>query len=133
MTQKIRLQKLQNRAARVITRLNYDIRSYEIREELGWVTLANRRSNNKVIMMFKILNGVAPSYLKELFQTHSTTLSYSLRSRDTNVLLPKPNTEYLKKSFKFSGAKLWNELPTEIKLQKSLGSFKRKLKSFSPL
>ena len=131
IAQKTRLQKLQNRAALVITQQNYDIRSYEIREQLGWVTLANRRSQHKAIMMYKVLNGAAPSYLRDLFQTYSTISSYSLRNSDTNVLLPKPKTEYLKKSFKFSGAKLWNELPNEIKLENSLTSFKRKVSLLS--
>ena len=78
-------------------------------------------------MMFKILNGMAPSYLTDQFQRNSTSLRYE----GSNVLLPKPNTEYLKKSFKFSVAKLWNELPIEIKLQDTLRSFKHKLSSFS--
>ena len=60
-----------------------------------------------------MLNGLAPSYLSDQFQRNSTSLRY----RGLNVLLPKPNTEYLKKNFKFSGAKLWNELPIETKLQ----------------
>ena len=43
LTQAIRLQKLQNRAARVINQVGYDIRSHTIREELGWETLVSRR------------------------------------------------------------------------------------------
>ena len=107
-TQKTRLQKPQNRAARVITQQSYDIRSYEIREQLGWGTLADRRSKNGSIMMYKILNGAAPFYLEDVFQTYPSRLNYSFRSRYINILLAKPKTEYLKKSFKFCGAKLWN-------------------------
>ena len=73
-----------------------------------------------------ILNGLAPSYLTDQFQSNST-----LRYGGANILLPKPNTEYFKKSCKFSGAKLWNELPKETKLQDTLGSFKLKIPSFS--
>ena len=91
LSQANRLQKLQNfSAGRVICLVCFDIRSHSIRDDLGWETLANRRLKHKYIMVFKILNG----------------LKSSLRYGGLNVLLPKPNTEYLKKSFKFSGAKL---------------------------
>ena len=133
LTQAIRLQKLQNRAARVINQVGYDIRSHTIREELGWETLVSRRLKHKAIMMYKVLNGLAPSYLSELFQFNSTSLTYGLRERGTNVVLAKPKTEYLKKSFKFSGAKLWNDLPLITKMQNTLTSFKRELPTFSSL
>ena len=39
------LQKLQNRAARIITGDTYDIRSKQILEKLGWKTLEERRKD----------------------------------------------------------------------------------------
>ena len=33
----------------------------------------------------------------------------------TDLALPKPKTNYLKRSFKYSGAVLWNSLPSEAK------------------
>ena len=39
-----RLQKLNNRAGRVISELGYEIRSSEIRNHLGWSTLQERRT-----------------------------------------------------------------------------------------
>ena len=44
-TLKLNLQKLQNRAARVITGDNYDVRSKQILLKLGWKTLDERRQN----------------------------------------------------------------------------------------
>ena len=78
-------------------------------------------------MIYKVLNGLAPTYLSDFFQVNSTILRYGFRNRDKNVVLPKPKTEYLKKSFKFSGAKLWNGLPISAKMQNTLQSFKREL------
>ena len=43
-----RLQKLQNRAARVITKQGYDIRSQDIRRSLDWDSLAERRFKHKL-------------------------------------------------------------------------------------
>ena len=41
-----RLQKLNNRAGRIISRLGYEIRSSNIRRQLGWITLDKRRLNH---------------------------------------------------------------------------------------
>ena len=122
-----RLQKLQNRAARVITQQGYDVRSNDLRKELGWDTLEQRRYKHKAIMMHKTLNSLAPKYLEELFKPSHSSSNYHLRK--VSLALPMPRTEFLKKSFKYSGAKLWNNLPDNIKHDKSLAAFKRKLSS----
>jgi hypothetical protein len=59
---------LQNRAARVITRQGYDVRSNEIRKTLNWKTLAEMRDIHKLSMMYKILNNLAPNYLRDHFE-----------------------------------------------------------------
>ena len=38
----------------------------------------------------------------------------------------KAQTEYLKKSFAFSGVKLWNTLPEDVKCSNSLSQFKKR-------
>ena len=42
--------------------------------------------------------------------------NYHLRDTATDLTLPKPKREFLKGSFKFSDAMLWNQLPNEAKL-----------------
>ena len=54
-----KLQKFQSRAARVITGASYDIRSTDVLDALGWQTLDVKRLENKLIMMYKILNNHA--------------------------------------------------------------------------
>lgn len=131
--QATRLQKLQNRAARVITKHGYEVRSHDIRIKLGWKTLSERRIQHRAIMMYKALNGLAPSYIVDLFKPLSEYISYSLRSRDMNLHLPKPRTDFLKNSFMYSGAKLWNDLSSELKSKTTLHSFKNHIASFGPL
>ena len=69
ITQATRLQKLKNWAGRVITQKGYETRSHVIREELGWDTLQHTRNKHKVILMYKILNSLAPQYLADQFIT----------------------------------------------------------------
>ena len=42
--------------------------------------------------------------------------------------LPQPRTDYVGKSFSYSGAALWNSLPTDIRVSKTLGEFKNEAK-----
>ena len=64
-----RLQKLQNRAARVITQSTYDISSRDLLDELQWNSLSINRDKQKAIFMFKTLNGLTPQYLEEMFSS----------------------------------------------------------------
>ena len=75
------------------------------------------------------MNNKAPKYLTEMFTKVEETNPYNLRYGEVNVYLPKPHTENLKKSFRYSGPKLWNTLPLEVKTAGSLSKFKKRLKS----
>lgn len=121
-----RLQKLQNRAARVITRSDYSIRSADILKKLNWDNLETRRFKHMATFMFKIQNHRAPEYLNS-YQRICDISSHNLRNQDTDLALPKPRTESLKRSFLYNGAKIWNSLPTTMKNSKTLTVFKRHL------
>ena len=103
-----KVQKLQNRAARVILQANCEVNSSLLLETLKWEQLSLRRKKHKAIMMFKSLNGLAPVYLQDLFSERPT--DYHLRDSFRKLNLPKPRTNYLKRSFGYSGALLWNSL-----------------------
>ena len=122
-----RLQKLQNRAARVITRSSYDISSNLPLDQLKSNNLSVNRQNQKAILMFKTLSGQTPQYLHEMFA--SRRCQYSLRNTNGKLFIPKPNTNYLKRSFSYSGAFLWNNLPESLRLSPSLTAFKSSLES----
>ncbi len=122
-----KLQKLQNRAARVITRSSYDASSSSVLEELGCNNLYTNRKMQKAILMYKVMNNLTPMYLQELFVTRVS--HYRLRDSEGKLFLPKPRTDYLKRSFSYSGASLWNSLPESLRSSSSLSSFKRSLKT----
>ena len=69
-------------------------------------------------LMYKRTNNLAPAYLCNLFAPRTST--YDLRDAKGKLLLPKPRTDYLKRSFRYSGALLWNNLPEEIRTTTSL-------------
>ena len=73
-----------------------------------------RRRKLKAQLMFKILKGNMPSYLRPLFSIRNT--EYNLRNNQFKLNLPKPRTNYLKLSLSYDGAPLWNRLPEEIRV-----------------
>ena len=54
---------------------------------------------------------------------------YHLRNSATDLALPKLKRAFLKRSFKYSGPQLWNQLPNEAKLAESIYLFNKCFKT----
>ena len=108
-----KLSKLQRRAARVITGQPYEVRSTHILESLNWLPIEDKLKKRETIMTFKALTNRLPDYVQNFFKK-SENSNYSLRSNNVKLLLPKPKTHFLKRSFSYRAAKGWNELLDEI-------------------
>jgi len=80
--------------------------------------------------MFKTLNGETPDYLSTKFIFRNDTTRYRLRNSEMRLALSQPRTDYVRKCFSYSGAALWNSLPTVIRVSKTLGEFTTKLSNF---
>ena len=99
LTEIQKLQKLQNRAARIITGSNYDAPSKPPIETLGWRTIEKVIQRETRVMVFKSVNGLSPQYLSELFATCSTNNCYNLRHTTTDLRLPKKLSSNGQKAF----------------------------------
>ena len=123
--------KMQNRASRVITGKSYDVRSKDILQELSWQPLIERWENNKAIFMHKVANGECLENISNLFAVKNND-NYNLRNNGIDYTLKKPRTNILKKSVSYYSAKMWNELPVELKGNcLSLNTFKTLLRDRS--
>ena len=120
-----KLERLQYRALRFVHN-NYEARYEELLEMSGEKTLIVKRMHTLGVEMYKCLNKLSPSYLSEKFNKNET--EYNLR--DGNRLLKKKvNTKcFGLRTFSYSGAKLWNNLPMEIKNSVTLNEFKERIK-----
>lgn len=119
-----RLQKLQNRAARVLTFSSYDTNADGLLKKLGWKNLESQRQVHKAIMVYKSLNGLAPEYLRSKFVDRCSMLNYSLRDTAGKIAVPLPRTNFRKNSFSYNGAVLWNSLPVELRQAQTLSKFR---------
>ena len=121
-----KLQRLQNRAVRVLTHSTYDADANQLFKELGWDNLETRRQKLKAEMVYKSLNGLAPNYLSSKFNQRSDVItSYNLRDSDNKLAIPLPRTNHYKNSFAYSGAVLCNSLPSATRQATSLTNFRR--------
>ena len=76
--------------------------------------------------MYNTLNDdTAPNLRNSFVRRNAGQTDYHLRNSATDLTLPKPKREFLKRSFKYGGAMLWNQLPNEAKLAESIDSFNK--------
>ena len=123
------LQKLQNRAARIVTGSPFDTPAAPLLQRLGWPSIDKLINRETCTMVFKSLNDLAPENLGNIFSKLSDVHARVLRNTKCNLALPKMRTAYGQKSFAFRGANVWNKLDSEMKLAPSIQSFKSKLKA----
>ena len=66
-------------------------------------------------MVNKSLNGLVPNYLSSKFIQRSDMITvHNLRDSDGKLAIPLNRTNYCKNSFGYSGAVLWNSLPSAV-------------------
>ena len=93
------LQKLQNRAARIVTNSSYDTPGRQLIEGLGWRTIQELIESESGTMVFKSLNRLAPQYLSSLFTRNSACFSRILRNSNTDLTLPLKKKQTVKNAF----------------------------------
>ena len=77
--------------------------------------------------MYTCINNSAPDYLCKLFDMNTHSNVYSLRSSAKgNSFVPRPNSNFMKRTFHHSGTILWNSLPSNLKLIQDIDLFKKK-------
>ena len=126
----IKLQKLQNRVARILTSSSYDANADDLFVRLGWQKLHLQRELKTATMVCKSLNGLAPDYPKSMFTDGRAISAYSLRNCEGKLAVPLPRTNFLKNSFSYNGAVMWNSLPTDLRQPQTIASFKSGCRGF---
>jgi hypothetical protein len=97
------LQRLPNRAARVISGDSYEVRSLDILSKLNWKTLEERRNEQQLKCVSKALACQCPENISNMSKRHD------LRSNNSKLVLAKPKTNSLKRTFRHAAAKVWKQ------------------------
>ncbi|XP_060780506.1 NACHT, LRR and PYD domains-containing protein 3-like [Neoarius graeffei] len=125
-----KLQYVQNSAAQLLTRSPSREHITSVLRQLHWLPIKQRIHFKILLITYKALNNLAPSYLTDLLQRHSPTRR--LHSADANLLTPITTSKYRTlgdRAFAIAAPTLWNSLPLAIRNSDTLLSFKRHLKT----
>ena len=130
-----RINKLQYRALRMI----YQDDNSEFDELLlknGSVKIHQQNLQTLCIEMFKVINGLAPSFMQDIFSTNKNledgNISSNTRSQSQfyNPSNPKKVNTGLE-TLRCLGPKIWDKVPNDIKNAASLSIFKNKIRKYT--
>ena len=122
-----KLQLAQNFAARVLTNNRKLDHISSVQRELGWSSIKHLLLGRDVTQLYKIVNGLAPSYLNCYISKRTGIHSYNTRFRE-NLDVPMCRTATAQRSFLYRSINTWNSLSASTKNSKTLTSFKRAAK-----
>ena len=126
-------QRLQNRAARIITRkFDWSVSATSLLNELKIMPILKRYNYMISIIIYKCVNSLVPDYLKSTVRYVSSVHDVNTRNSVKDALyVPRYKLVTTSNvSLKYKGATVWNELPLAMKNSTSVDTFKRKYKLY---
>lgn len=129
-----KLQKIQNAAVRFI----FDLRGKECHEpispylkKLHFLPVRYRIQYKICHLVFKCLNDIAPTYLKDLIPTRQRNMQHHTRLNDDSLILQttSPKTTKTMSAFSVSAPNTWNSLPYKLRSVTDERLFKIDLKT----
>ena len=126
-SRRLTLQKLQRRAARIVTNSSYDAPTDALIQRLNWPDIAEIIIRETATIVYKSLYGLVPTYLSDIFLKNSSRGTVKLRNSEYDLRIPLVKTRNGQKSFSYRGVNVWNSLEPEVKQAPSLFAFKLRL------
>jgi len=93
------LESLQLEAARIVTGATNLISHNKLYQEIGWLPLAKRRYIHKLILFYKMINGLTPNYLLSIVPSRNPGPQPNTRTRDNLPMLLCKTTLYYNSFF----------------------------------
>ena len=127
-----KLQRLQNTAARIVSLTKKFDHITPVLKSLHWLPVKLRIKYKIILLTFKALNDLAPSYLNSLLDVKKVDPTKIVTRSMTKGDLNKPSgrlVSYGDRAFSVAAPRLWNHIPDEIKSITSLALFKKSLKT----
>ena len=143
------LQVVQNKAARVVARLNIFTPTKDLMLACGWMSVRQLLVYHSLVLLYRVVQMQMPFYL---FSKVKAGGEFSYRTRQAAVCPPGfsfevdhptdsgsirpgfyPTLELAKQSWCTRSIEIFNSLPTSLKLEKKLINFKKRLKQWTKL
>ena len=119
------VERIHIRAARFIHKVKKSTPDAYVLQQVKWSSIVEYYKRSLACKVYKIYNDLTSPLLKDMI-----TKSTSSRTTRNALKLDLPSFRYVdyKRSFRYRGAYIWNNIPTEIREKKSYMAFKNCLK-----
>ena len=123
------LQRVQDFAARIVTRAHRWTSSAPLLVRLHWLPVARRILYKVAQLAYRCYHRLAPSYLCDLVSPYRP--ARALRTEDAHLfVVPRVNRERCgSRSFSFAAPTVWNALPLILRKSPTVDAFSRALKT----
>jgi hypothetical protein len=99
-------------------------------KSLHWLPVEFRIKFKILLLTFKAIKGMAPTYLQDAIVPYRPTRA--LRSQNSGLLvIPRVSKITVGgRAFSYQAPVLWNKLPTQVKEADTVSTFKARLKTY---
>jgi hypothetical protein len=123
------LQRMQNRAMRIILRCNKYTPITIMLNSLQWMSIKERLYFLSMIFIYKILHNKLPGYFDQFIVYNHQIHEHETRSRNQLHIYRKNKSRSMKTLF-FKGFDQYNKLPKQVTESKSICEFRRNMLAF---
>ena len=112
------IQKLQNRAVKIINGAIWLDSNSQALLDLNWDNVKERCKYHDSVTMYKIMHNNSAPYLRDRFNLRNNE-RYELRGFQI-LDITKPKINYKKRSFSYRGAVSWNAMANNLKVARNV-------------
>ena len=125
-----KLQRLQNSAARLVTKAKSRDHVTPVLRQLHWLPINQRIVFKVLLITFKIINGYAPSYLSSLLESYQPKRALPFATKRLLIVPKSFTTTYGDRAFSIAAPNLWNNPPDSIKYAETVKQFISLVKTY---
>lgn len=119
-----KLQKVQNSAARIVSRTSKRKSVSKVLNDLHWLRIEARIMFKIILLVYKVVTGQCSENLQITYKQHNC------RPQDELLLeAASAKTKYGQRTFDFVGPRLWNALPLHVRKEEEITRFKTAVKT----
>jgi len=124
-----RLQRLQNRAARLVTRSRKFSHITPLLKELHWLPVLQRVKFKLLLYVYKALHDEVPTYVRDMLDLQVPTRTLRSGSNGPQLTVPLAKKVFGDRTFSREAPCLWHSLPKHIRLAATKQQFKTMVKT----
>ena len=125
-----RLQRLQNKAARLVFAVGRRTDAATLLNTLHWLPVRQRVLYKILLHVFKSMQNTSPNYISDYFTIHVPARTLRSSSDSNRLAIPRlSNTITGDKRFHIAAAEAWNSLPNNIRSAATTSQFKSMIKT----